>query len=229
MNPEPSISATADSVASQQETYSIAEEIANSLTHGAGAVLSIIGLVLLLAYAGPMNDPWKVISFSIYGISLVSLYLASTLYHSAKCPKRRAKYMMFDHCAIYLLIAGSYTPFLLVNMRDSVGWPMFAAVWGIAAVGITLKIAFGHRFHNLRLATYLIMGWLVVLAGSDLVESLASGGLTLLIAGGLTYTLGVIFYVGERIPFNHAIWHLFVLGGSICHYFAVYYYVLPIA
>ena len=137
--------------------------------------------------------------------------------------------MMLDHCAIYLLIAGSYTPFLLVNMRDSVGWPMFAAVWGIAAVGITLKIAFGHRFHNLRLATYLIMGWLVVLAGSDLVESLASGGLTLLIAGGLTYTLGVIFYVGERIPFNHAIWHLFVLGGSICHYFAVYYYVLPIA
>ena len=135
--------------------------------------------------------------------------------------------MMLDHCAIYLLIAGSYTPFLLVSMRDSVGWPMFAAVWGIAVVGIILKIAFGHRFHNLRLATYLVMGWLVVLAGSDLVDSLASGGLTLLIAGGLTYTLGVIFYVGERIPFNHAIWHLFVLGGSICHYFAVYYYVLP--
>lgn len=229
MNLQPSRSTTADITISSEETYSVAEEIANSLTHGAGAVLSIIGLILLLAYASPMNDPWKVISFSIYGISLVSLYLASTLYHSAKCPKRRARYMMLDHCAIYLLIAGSYTPFLLVNMRDSVGWVMFAAVWGIAAVGIVLKIAFGNRFHNLRLATYLVLGWLVVLAGSDLVESLASGGLTLLIAGGLTYTLGVIFYVGERIPFNHAIWHLFVLGGSICHYFAVYYYVLPIA
>ncbi len=228
MTPQPPTSAT-ETTAHQEEAYSATEEFANSLTHGAGAILSIIGLILLLAYASPMNDPWKIVSFSIYGISLISLYLASTLYHSAKCPKRRARYKMFDHCAIYLLIAGSYTPFLLVNMRDSVGWILFAAVWGISAVGIILKIAYRHRFHNLRLATYLIMGWLVVLAGSDLVESLASGGLTLLIIGGLTYTLGVVFYIGERIPFNHAIWHLFVLGGSTCHYFAVYYYVLPAA
>ncbi|UZE96413.1 PAQR family membrane homeostasis protein TrhA [Alkalimarinus alittae] len=224
-----SVLPTTDSQGTQTCSYSAAEELANSLSHGVGAILSVVGLILLIVYSSPMNDPWKVISFSIYGTSLVSLYLASTLYHSAKCPKRRAKYMTFDHCAIYLLIAGSYTPFLLVNMRESVGWPMFAAVWGIAIAGIILKIAFGHRFHNLRLATYLVMGWLVVLAGTDLVESLAAGGLTLLIIGGLTYTLGVIFYVGERIPFNHAIWHLFVLGGSICHYFAVYYYVLPAA
>lgn len=211
------------------ELYSKTEELANSLSHGVGAILSVIGLIMLMVYSSPMNDPWKVISFGIYGLSLVSLYLASTLYHSAKCPKRREKYMVLDHCAIYLLIAGSYTPFLLVNMRDSVGWPMFVAVWGIAIAGIILKMVFGHRFHNLRLATYLVMGWLVVLAGSDLVDSLASGGLTLLIIGGLTYTLGVIFYIGEKIPYNHAIWHLFVLGGSVCHYFAVYYYVLPVA
>ncbi|WP_250655718.1 PAQR family membrane homeostasis protein TrhA [Alkalimarinus coralli] len=213
----------------QDESYSVAEELMNSLTHGAGAVLSLVGLILLIAYASPMNDPWKIISFTIYGISLTSLYLASTLYHSAKCPRRRETFKMLDHCAIYVLIAGSYTPFLLVSMRDNVGWPMFAAVWGIALLGIILKIVFKHRFHNLRLATYLIMGWLVVLAGADLVNSIASGGLTLLIAGGVTYTLGIIFYVGDRIPFNHAIWHLFVLGGSAFHYFAVYYYVLPIA
>ena len=211
-------------------SYSVKEEIANTITHALGMVLGMVGLVLLLNKAVAHNaDALTITSMRIYGSSMIVLFLASTLYHAV--PYKRAKRALktFDHCAIYLLIAGSYTPFLLVNMRDSVGWPMFAAVWGIAIAGIILKIAFGHRFHNLRLATYLVMGWLVVLAGTDLIESLATGGLTLLIIGGLTYTLGVIFYVGEKIPFNHAIWHLFVLGGSIFHYFAVYYYVLPIA
>lgn len=222
-------SASPSTPAVLDDAYSVAEEIANSLTHGVGAVLSIVGMILLLFYASQMNDPWKVVSFSIYGSSLFLLYLASTLYHSVTSPQLKSFFKMLDHCAIYLLIAGSYTPFLLVNMRETVGWPMFATVWSIAFIGILLKIVFKHRFQKLRLATYLIMGWLVVLAGAELVESLDTGGLVLLTAGGITYTLGVIFYVGDRIPYNHAIWHLFVLGGSICHYFAVYYYVLPMA
>ncbi len=207
--------------------YSFAEELANSLTHGIGAVLSLVGLILLLYYTSHMDDIWRTISFSIYGGSLFALYLASTLYHSIPHPKLKRIFKTLDHCAIYLLIAGSYTPFLLVSMRDTVGWPLFAVVWGIAVFGIALKLAFAHRFHALRVATYLVMGWLVVLASAELGDALATGGIVLLVAGGITYTLGVIFYAVEKIPFNHAIWHVFVLGGSILHYLAIFHYVLP--
>jgi len=207
--------------------YSVAEELANSLTHGLGAMLSVVGIALLLYYSSQMNDVWRMLSFSIYGFSLFSLYLASTLYHSIRHPDLKKLFKTLDHCAIYLLIAGSYTPFLLVSMRDTVGWPLFAVVWGIAVLGIGLKIAFAHRFHALRVATYLVMGWLVVLASTELGNALATGGIVLLVAGGITYTLGVVFYAVERIPFNHAIWHLFVLGGSVLHYLAIFHYVMP--
>lgn len=205
------------------------EELANTLTHGIGAFLSIIGLAALLLHSSTLQDVWKFVSFTIYGISLFMLYIASTLYHAAQCPTRKSSLKTLDHCAIYLLIAGSYTPFLLVSMRDTIGWPMFAVVWGIALVGIILKLKFKHRLKALRVATYLVMGWLVVLTGQDLVVALPHDGLTLLAIGGAVYTLGVIFYIGKRIPFNHAIWHLFVLSGSACHYFTIYYYVLPSA
>lgn len=207
--------------------YTPNEELANSLSHGAGAVFSLLGLAILLYNSTHMDDIWRTVSFSIYGASLFLLYLSSTLYHSLSHTQHHKLLKTLDHCAIYLLIAGSYTPFLLVTMHGTTGWTLFTIVWLIAAIGIGLKIAFSHRFHKTRVATYLIMGWLVVAAGEELTSALAGGGLALLVAGGLFYSLGVIFYVGHRIPFNHAIWHLFVLGGSLCHYFAVFYYVLP--
>jgi len=203
------------------------EELANTLTHGLGAVLSIVGLIALLAAAIPMADAWRIASFSIFGLSLTGLYLASTLYHAARCPHKKDKLKMLDHCAIYFLIAGSYTPFLLVNMRETVGWPLLAVVWGIAFFGVFLKLKYKHRLQPLRVATYIVMGWLIVLSGDELTSSLPEGGLNLLILGGVIYTVGVIFYVFERIPYNHAIWHVFVLGGSVCHFFSVYLYVLP--
>lgn len=203
------------------------EELLNTLTHGLGAVLSFVGLVALLVAAIPMEDVWKTVSFSIFGLSLIALYLASTLYHAARCPLKKDKLKTLDHCAIYLLIAGSYTPFLLVNMRDTAGLSMLMLVWGIAFFGIFLKLKFKHRFALLRVATYLVMGWLVVLTGDDLLASVPKGGIILLALGGIVYTVGVVFYLGKKIPYNHAIWHLFVLGGSACHFLSVYYYVLP--
>lgn len=203
------------------------EEVINSLTHGIGAVLSVVGLIVLLLVSADAGDPWRIVSFSVYGISMVALYLSSTLYHGFRDEKKRELFKLFDHCAIYLLIAGSYTPFLLVSIRGPVGWLLFALVWGLAVFGITLKIKYRHRFSVLRVATYVVMGWLALFAGNELTESMASGGFMLLLVGGLVYTVGVIFYVFHQIPYNHAIWHLFVLGGSTCHYFAIYYYVLP--
>jgi len=203
------------------------EEWINSLTHGVGAVLSLIGMVALLVLAAELGDPWRLVSFSVYGLSMVALYLASSLYHGTKDEKRREKLKLLDHCAIYLLIAGSYTPFLLVSIRGPLGWLLFACVWGLAAFGITMKIMYPHRFRFLRVATYIVMGWLALFAGTELTESIAEEGFQLLLAGGVVYTLGVVFYVFHQIPFNHAIWHLFVLAGSACHYFTIYYYVSP--
>lgn len=209
-----------------REGYSLLEEILHSLTHGIGAGLSIAGMVVLIVYASLEADVWKIVSFSIYGASLALLYLASTLYHAVTHPRLKRALKMWDHCAIFLLIAGTYTPFLLVNLRGPLGWSLFGVVWGLALAGIALKLIFGHRYQALQLAIYLGMGWLIVFASSQLAASLSGTGLALVIAGGITYTLGVIFYVVRRIPFNHAIWHLFVIGGSACHFFAIYYGVL---
>lgn len=207
--------------------YHFLEELLNSLSHGIGAALSIAGMAVLVVLAAGMGDPWKVVSFAIFGTSLVLLYLSSTLYHSVRHPPLKRLYKTLDHCAIYLLIAGSYTPFLLVNMRGPVGWTIFAVVWGLALGGIALKLIYGHRLKALRVVIYLGMGWLILVAADDLAAALNDRALTLIVAGGIVYTLGVVFYLGDRIPFNHALWHLFVVGGSVCHFYAVYYGVLP--
>ncbi|MCC5881015.1 MAG: hemolysin III family protein [Halomonas sp.] len=205
------------------------EELLNSISHGIGAVLSLAGVIVLLILASMAAhvDPWKIVSISLYGVTLVLLYATSTLYHGVRHPRLKRLFQHLDHCAIYLLIAGTYTPFLLVNMRSTTGWTLFAIVWGLALAGIACKLAWPHRFTALRVAIYLIMGWLIVFAGDTLSTSLPTAGIVLLAAGGITYTLGVIFFAINSIPFNHAIWHLFVLGGSTCHYFAVYAAVLP--
>lgn len=208
------------------QPYPPVEEWLNQVTHGLAALLSVVGMIVLLVMAAPMDDTWKLVSVSIYGASMTLLFLASTLYHSARQPARRQLFKMLDHCAIFLLIAGTYTPFLLVNMREGSGWTLFAVIWGLALGGIALKLVFGHRFKPLQIAIYLLMGWLVVVASKELAASVNTLGLWLVVAGGITYTLGVVFYLIKRIPFNHAIWHLFVVAGSTCHFFAIYHGVL---
>jgi hemolysin III len=201
--------------------YTLGEEIANSITHGIGAGLSIAGLTVLVVLAALQGDVWRVVSFSIYGSTLVLLYLASTLYHSFQSPRVKRVFQIFDHSAIYLLIAGTYTPFLLVSLRGPWGWSLFAVVWGIALLGIAFKALFIHRFHVVSTLGYILMGWLGVVAIRQMLEAVPPAGLIWLAAGGVLYTIGVIFLAIRRIPYNHTIWHFFVLGGSLCHYFAV--------
>lgn len=215
----PSAAAAAD--------YPLVEEIINSLTHGIGMALSIVGTAVLVVAASALGDPWKVVSFAIFGACMTLLYTASMLYHGSRQPAWRAVYKMLDHCAIFALIAGTYTPFLLVNMRGDVGWTLFGIIWGLALIGIILKIVFGNRYKLARVAIYLAMGWLVLFASHELLSTLNDLGFWLVLAGGVTYTAGVIFYLADRLPYNHAIWHLFVVGGSVCHFYAIYFGVLP--
>ncbi|MDV6253752.1 PAQR family membrane homeostasis protein TrhA [Vibrio sp. EA2] len=209
--------------------YSQSEEFANSLTHGIGMILGIVGLILLLIRTSDQQaDTLTITSMAIYGASIIVLFLASTLYHSIPHPKAKRWLKTFDHCAIYLLIAGSYTPFLLVSLRTPLAIGLMIVIWSIALIGIIMKVGFIHRFKHLSLTSYLVMGWLSLIVIYELAITLDIGGLTLLAAGGLIYTLGVIFFVAKRIPFNHAIWHGFVLAGCVCHFFAIYYFVEPI-
>jgi hemolysin III len=203
---------------------SLREEIANSITHGIGFLLSIVGFIVLVVSASMEGDPWKVVSFTIYGTSVVVLYLASTFYHSFQAPRLKHAFRIFDHCAIYLLIAGTYTPFTLLNMRGAWGWSLFGIIWGLAAIGIGAKAFHVDRFPILTPLIYIGMGWLGVVAIRPSLELIPPGGVALLFAGGITYTVGVIFYALDRLPYNHAVWHLFVLGASLCHFFAVLFY-----
>ncbi|AVH31644.1 hemolysin III family protein [Vibrio fluvialis] len=209
--------------------YSVKEEVANAISHGVGLILGIVGLVLLLVKAVDHRaDALTIVSMSIYGGSMIALFLASTLYHAI--PHQNAKRWLktFDHCAIYLLIAGSYTPFLLVSLRTPLAFGLMIVIWSIALLGIIMKIAFVYRFKRLSLVTYLTMGWLSLIVIYQLALNLDVGGLTLLAAGGVVYSLGVIFYVAKRIPYNHAIWHAFVLAGCACHFLAIYLYIDPV-
>ncbi|MBY8233788.1 hemolysin III family protein [Vibrio fluvialis] len=209
--------------------YSVKEEVANAISHGIGLILGIVGLVLLLVKAVDHRaDALTIVSMSIYGGSMIALFLASTLYHAI--PHQNAKRWLktFDHCAIYLLIAGSYTPFLLVSLRTPLAFGLMIVIWSIALIGIIMKIAFVYRFKRLSLVTYLMMGWLSLIVIYQLALNLDVGGLTLLAAGGVVYSLGVIFYVAKRIPYNHAIWHAFVLAGCACHFLAIYLYIDPV-
>lgn len=206
--------------------YSLAEEVANSISHGFGLVFGIVGLVLLLVQAVDTHaGAMAMTSYSLYGVSMILLFLASTLYHAV--PHQRAKVWLkkFDHCAIYLLIAGTYTPFLLVGLDSPLARGLMVVIWSLALLGILFRLTIAHRFKVLSLMTYLTMGWLSLVVVYQLAIKLSPGGVTLLVAGGVVYSLGVIFYVCKRIPFNHAIWHGFVLGGSLCHFLAIYLYV----
>ena len=209
------------------KSYSLGEEIVNSITHGIGAGLSIAGLTLLVALAVLYGDVWRVVSFSIYGSTLIVLYLASTLYHSFQHPRVKRVFRTIDHASIYLLIAGTYTPFLLVCMRGNWGWTLLVVIWGLALLGVGFKVLFTHRFQKLATLAYVLMGWLCVIASREALSSIPTGGLIWLAVGGVVYTVGVVFYVWKKLPYNHAIWHLFVLGGSTCHYFAILLYLLP--
>ena len=203
---------------------SLGEEIANSITHGIGAALSIAALVLLVVFAALRGDAWRVVGFSIFGSSLFILYLTSTLYHSFTNRRVKRIFRVLDHSMVFILIAGSYTPITLTVLRGPWGWTLFGLIWGLAIFGIVMKIAFFDRFNALSVVLYILMGWLVVIALKPLLSAAPLGLMVWMGIGGLSYTLGVIFYAWERLPFNHAVWHLFVLGGSISHFFGMLFH-----
>ncbi|HKG20451.1 MAG TPA: hemolysin III family protein [Blastocatellia bacterium] len=203
------------------------EELLNSITHGLGLALSIAGFLVLLVLSIIRGDAWHIAGCSVFGVTLIFLYGASTLYHSFKALHLKRVLRILDHSAIYLLIAGTYTPFTLVNLRGPWGWSLFAAVWILAALGIVFKVFFVDRFAVVSTVIYLLMGWLGIVAIKPILALVPPGGFVWLVAGGLAYTVGIVFFACRKVPYNHAIWHLFVLAGSICHYFAVVVSVLP--
>lgn len=205
------------------------EELANALTHGVGAAASIIGAAVLIPLAAQFGSIWEISSAVVFSISLVLLYSASTLYHSARDLVRRSRLQVLDHCAIFLLIAGTYTPFVLVSMRGAWGWTLFGTIWGMAAAGVIFKLFLTGRYNRLSTAIYLAMGWLGLIAAKPLFEALPTAALLLIVLGGISYSVGTLFYHNSRIRYSHAIWHLFVLGGSTCHFFAVFTQVVPLA
>ncbi|WP_421873433.1 PAQR family membrane homeostasis protein TrhA [Marinoscillum sp.] len=206
--------------------YKRKEELLNVITHLAGLVLSIAGLALLVTFASIYGSVWHIVSFSIFGSTLVLLYLASTLYHAAKKKQLRKRLNVFDHSAIYVLIAGTYTPFCLVTLNGWVGWTLFGITWGLAIAGVTLKVFFTGRFNLLSTIGYVAMGWIAIVAAKPLFEQLSSGALWFLILGGVSYTIGAIFYLLDRMKYNHAIFHVWVLLGSILHFIAVFFFLL---
>jgi len=208
-------------------TYKLSEEIAHSVIHGIGIVLAITALVILTSYASVFGTARHIVSCSIYGATLIILYSASTLYHSIQHETAKKILRIFDHSAIFLLIAGSYTPFLLISMGGALGWSFFGIIWGLAALGITLQLHLIEKHKVLVVLLYIAMGWSVITVIKPLVAAIPTIGLVFLIVGGLAYTLGTIFYAWNRLPFNHAIWHGFVLAGSIFHFFSIFYSVIP--
>ena len=207
--------------------YSPLEEKTNIISHAIGLVLSLVGLVLLLVRASLYGNAWHVVSAGVFGASLISLFAASTFYHSAKDPKLRSRLRIIDHATIYVLIAGTYTPFTLVTLHGSTGWMIFTASWGMALVGITLKLFFTGKYNVISTLMYVFMGWIIVFALIPLINNLSTQGLAWLLAGGVAYTTGAILYSIKQIKFNHAIFHMFVLLGGFCHFVSIYFYVLP--
>jgi hemolysin III len=207
--------------------YTVEEERVHAVSHGVGVLLSAAGLAWMLDLSIGTADPWRIIASCVYGASLIGLFLASTLYHTFHASRWSHLFKLLDHCAIYLLVAGSYTPFLLVAMRTETGWWLLGAVWTLAVVGVLTKLRFRHRYPWLSLTGYLLMGWLILIALPEVAEAVGAGAMIWLVAGGVSYTVGALFYMAKRLPFNHAIWHLFVLTGAICHFLGVVWYVLP--
>ncbi|MGP4109274.1 PAQR family membrane homeostasis protein TrhA [Virgibacillus sp. L01] len=207
-------------------TFTKKEEIVHAITHGFGAILSIAGLVLLIIFASLNGNPWQIVSVSIFGTTMLIMYLSSTVVHSLPEGKWKDIFQIFDHSSIYLFIAGTYTPFLLVHLRDELGWILFGTVWGIALIGVVFKIFFVKKFLVLSTLFYVLMGWLITLVWNPLTAIMDGTGMLLLIIGGLFYTLGAVFYIWRGFIYHHAIWHLFVLAGSVFHFFTVFYYVI---
>lgn len=207
--------------------YSVREEIAHSATHGVGILLSIAGFIALVAVARRTGNASYVLACAVYGATLILLYLASTLYHCIPSPRAKRTLRVLDHSAIYLLIAGTYTPFTLISLRGPWGWTLFGLVWGMAALGIALKVVAIGRFRWLSMVLYLCMGWLVLVALGPLRTAVSHQGVMLLFLGGVSYTVGTVFYGMRRLPYHHAVWHAFVLAGSVLHFFAVFLYVMP--
>ncbi|MHC4506308.1 MAG: PAQR family membrane homeostasis protein TrhA [Planctomycetota bacterium] len=207
--------------------YSVGEEIAHATTHGLGLLLSIAGLTTLVAAASVRGDARHLVGGAVFGATLVLLFAASTLYHAITSRRVKRVFQRLDHAAIFLLIAGTYTPFTLVNLRGAWGWTLLGLVWSLAILGIVLQTAFPQRTRRLSVPLYLTMGWMVLIAIEPLAQSVHPDGLTLLVLGGVIYSLGVVFYAWQRLPYNHAVWHVFVLAGSGCHFSCVLGYVIP--
>ena len=207
--------------------YSKTEETANWFTHALALLLSITALVLMVVYSTRFGDVYHIVSSAVFGTTLILLYSASTLYHLVPVGRAKNVFQKLDHAMIYLLIAGTYTPYTLVNLRGPWGWSIFGVVWGVALTGLLLELIMKKRLGWLSVSLYLCLGWIIVIAVKPLMANLAGGGIVLLVSGGLFYSLGVIFYLWKRLPFQHAIWHLFVIAGSLCHFFSIFLYVIP--
>jgi len=210
------------------ETYTFTkkEEIAHAITHGIGALLSIAALVLLIVFSSLNGDTLQIISGIVFGTTMLFMYLSSTIVHSLPEGKWKDIFQIFDHSSIYLFIAGSYTPFLLVPLRGDIGWTLFGIIWGIAIAGVIFKIFFVKKFLILSTLFYILMGWLIIFVWKPLTNLMHGNGITLLVIGGILYTVGAIFYMWRSFPYHHAIWHLFVIAGSAFHFFAIFYYVI---
>lgn len=206
------------------QTQTKQEELLNTLTHALGAVLGVVGLVLMLVKRRDIE--WSLFSVLVYGLSIIILFSSSAVYHAAKTERRKHYFRILDHITIYLLIAGTYTPILLLMLNSTKGWLLFWIVWGIAAFGVFLKLFFTGRFEVFSTLLYLVMGWLIVFDFEALTQVMPTNGLLLLFAGGLSYTIGIVFYAINKIPYNHVIWHIFVLAGAIFHYLMIQLYVI---
>jgi hemolysin III len=207
--------------------YTLGEEIANSITHGVGALLSLVGTAILLYRAARYGTTLHVVSFAVYGSCLFLLHLSSTLYHALRPPRAKRVFRVFDHCSIYLLIAGTYTPFLLLSLWGRWGLTLLVAIWTLAIAGIVFKSLFIGRLQRASVLLYILMGWMIIVAAREAWARVPHAAIGFVAAGGLFYTLGVAFYAWKSLPYNHAVWHLFVLGGSVCHYAAILLYLMP--
>ena len=215
-------------MAYQPSKYTLGEEIAHAVTHGLGALLAIAGLAVLMVAAATRGEgAWQTVPCAIYGAAMVLMFTTSTLYHSFPWPRVKRVFRVLDHEMIFLMIAGSYTPFVLITLRGALGWTLFGVVWGVAAAGLVFQGFFTGRFKGASTALYVVMGWIIAFALKPLLEQMSPAGIRWLVAGGLCYTLGAVVYLFKRVPYHHAVWHLAVLAGGACHYFAILWHVLP--
>lgn len=206
--------------------YTLGEELVNSISHGLGAAFGIVALVLCVVFSAIEGDAWKVVSGAIYGASMIILYSVSTIYHALGINRAKKVFRTLDHCSIYFLIAGTYTPYTLVAMRETSGFWVFGVVWAAAALGITLSAINVHKFRIVSMIIYIAMGWAIIFSGRDLIASVPTAGFVLLLAGGILYTIGAVLYGLGKIRYMHSVFHVFALGGSVCHFISIFVYVL---